>query len=276
MNPVSRYLVCCSLGVLSVNFASAANYASDASARLSGLTFTLIDLDLADGIDPSFEFLAGEFGSSLYARAYSPGDWAVSSRDRQQDALSSSSLVEAQAQFTVAQAEAFNNNLAVISSYDIDEDGSHYALSTYAFSQFALSPAERNNFVLGPNSAVKITANVELMVTRYSDCSPCHGFGSTAASASVGAFSYRPTTLIFDGSRTEYISVTERNDYEYFSDTFEMTVSNHSTQAQEAIFRANVLGWADMVVPETGSVLMALGGLGVAAGVLRRRRSAAG
>lgn len=188
--------------------ASASMAASQSSAAITGLSFTLIDLNTRDGIDASFSFLntAGSTGLSVSLNDGALGESETASRTRAGTfTFTKDYLVEL----------ANGTAKAAVGSQSLSASGSAAGLQT-SYNASAMSGAIINsyyynqpfNLSLSANSLLLINANIDLSAsaTNAPACSYyyyCSGSETASASASLSLnYSYN-----MQGGSTSYGTV---------------------------------------------------------------------
>lgn len=306
MNRITGCALACALIFSSVT----AHSAAESSASITGLKFTLVDLDVTDGIAPSFSFVNGAntSGFSFYANYQDGGDQAQSTRN---------------GFLTSDRKWVSDTGLPV--GYDITMSGSGLQLSGFAAGEsthYAINATAGNsqflagNLALSANSLLIIRANAEVYASATNPANThCYGYclstESAHASASMTLHHYSDGT--FSGSSDSLeVSASARGPvtthgwdqvydpaigwYEYVTreinmpayeetlldrKTFTVSFANESATTRHATFHlaTSVRGSAYTPfattpvtpVPEPGAYALLLAGLAVVGGLASRR-----
>ncbi len=251
-----------------------------ASSVVNNLQFSLIDIDLTDGVLPSFSYLSGS--SSATASANSPMFSDYSSSTARNTALPYMSKVAATADGQAqGVASVFANGVSA-SGYAIGAQSSFSATSN------AINSSGNGRILLTPNSILKITGNLSTFASASTDNPGYYYYynsGSAYASANISLnYSYYSNGTSTSSS-SNASSTSQAYPYSYYypqgrtssdNKAFTMFFVNTSNTAQTAYLNinANVSGNMVSSVPEGETWALALAGLAVAGTVVRRRTQA--
>lgn len=286
--------------------------ASQSMATMSGLSFTLIDLNPRDGIAPSFSFLssAGSTLMSISATDNALGE-ADSATRKRAGTFSFTNQMLADLTNTSASAQ--------VSSTSLTAAGSAHGPST-SYSASASTGAVMNdmgyypnvlNLSLSANTLLLIEASVSLSASATNPSSNCDYYyycnGSEAASATASmrlTYNYanngtsasvndnKTVTLqanarkgetsfnwVYDpyyGYRPVYTTSPDVEESKSLNDVLTTVFTNSSSASQMASLGLSVSasGYGTTApIPEPETYALALAGLGVAGLMARRRRS---
>lgn len=247
-----------------------------ATATLSSLTFTLIDLDLTDGVTPSLSFLAAEYTSSrsAYGTVYRIADNASMEGEQRRTFLTQ----EPVAMLATGSATASMTG-ATAASISSETGFSAQSNATTGNTDIVVAGAETNptewgrTFVISANTALMIEADYLLEASLLNRVNP-----QEVASASLLLEAYLKASTsagqevksFFDYAYTS----AETGDHDQKSGHIKFTFENASSSNREGFFtqvgaRTYVAVGA---VPEADTSLMAMLGLGAMGAVAARRR----
>jgi len=204
MNRITGCALACALLFSSVT----AHSAAESSASIKGLTFTLLDLDLTDGVAPSFSFVNGAntSGFSFYANSQEGSDQAQSTRN---GFLTQNRTLTSEAGLPVGYE-------IVLSSSGLETYGfaagpsTNYAVNTNAGNGYYFS----GNLALSANSLLLVRANADVYASATNPVTtPCYGYcpatESAFASASMSlSYNYVVGNSNFSGSSQNNLSVS--------------------------------------------------------------------
>ena len=248
--------------VLAISSTSALASAQS-SVVLSGVSFTLIDLNPLDGISPSFSFLSSAGNTLLSVTATETGLGTDSaSRDRvgtfsfSRDLLTD--LVNASATGSIQ-----GYNMSVTGS--ASTAGTSYNASAFTGSTSAL------NISLSANSLLLIQADASLLA------SSTYGDSASAAATLKLSYSYGSgaSAVSVQDAKSKSLNIGAQGGNQSAHDILSTAFLNTSGQTQKGVFSlsASVAGQAVTQVPEPETYALAIAGLGVAGLLARRRRA---
>ena len=283
MKPTRLALAAPILACALFGHAQAAALEASASAAITGITFTLIDLDPSDGITPGMVFNAthglglGEpdcchaFG--LFSRSWASAKdaaWQEKVGLNQQlelygypEQFMSNNEIGKSARGITVNTSTTKDSLRISTSVSLDiseqgHDQSHWGLIELG------DPGYLNNaFVLTPNTGLVITGNYDLSIHR---------------SSTIGQARARVAFSVFgdDAAGTQGFAEnidtfwTQQNDAR--SGSFTFNVSNSSSFSRDYGLYADMVVDASLAVPEPASTWMGLAGMGTLALVATARR----
>ena len=306
---MTRILSAVALATLALT-TSAVQAASQASASISGLTFTLIDLSPDDGIAPSFSFITST-GSTVLT--LSANDGFVG------EAGSMSSTRPGTFSFTHDELSAITNAYAhgSLSDQALSVSGAAYGPNT-SYNASASTGVATNyynqalNLSLSANTVLLIDANIRLTATAsnpqscgsaYYYCSSTELASATASSSLSYSYVGSNISATYNGALSRTLQASahgESTGYSYQYDptlgysvpvytttpkqeedkvqeeTLRNVFSNSSNLTQVAAYSLSVAvsgqAMTMLAVPEPSPYAMMLQGLVFGAWVLRRRR----
>ena len=309
---MTRVLSAVALAALAL-MTSAAQAASQSSATISGLNFTLIDLDPNDGITPSFSFLTTKGSTAL---TLSANDTQLGESD------SMSATRPGTFSFTRDQLANITNAdvSGSLSSDALSVKGAAYGPNT-SYNAAASTGAQTSgyyynlplNLSLTANSLLLIDANIQLKAEASNPqaCSSNYYYctnteTATATASSSLAYSYAGTSIsaTYNGAVTRtlqanahgestnygyvydpalgyatytYTTTPKVEEYKVLDESLRNVFSNSSNLTQSATFGLSVsaLGQAmTQAIPEPGTCALMLQGLLLGGWLLRRSRRA--
>lgn len=243
-----------------------------ATATIDGLTFTLIDLDLTDDITPSLTFVDATSTPTLYSTvSYIPGGSQPSAYDQQRtyidltpDAVLSSGASSASVQGASASAGSTATSLRARSEASAAPD-------TLSTAVVVAEPAGLGRtFELSAKTALLIQGSYSL------EASLINGESSREVASASLSFNVQLGSTIeyfYDGVLATVAQPKSENRTGQFSYTFNNATASVSTGAFRNLNAYTYV--AVGAVPEANAGWLALAGLGVAGGVLARRRTQA-
>jgi uncharacterized protein (TIGR03382 family) len=264
------------LATASAAFACAGAHAdATVDATVQGLRITLVDLDPADGIAPSLTFTGGDTAVQTIAyNTANTGHWSVREADALFAPLSGTSTLAGGAQGTASFSGDIYGSGMTMASAAMAVDGHPGGTGNVGQGNATIGLTSLPTWVLSPGTLLEISGNVQASASTTAP--PALEDNATAIVdfqlSSDGVHSQRQSyhhglladAFVGDGS---------------FSDSFDLKISNTGAQVMTGRFTGYVDVGAvtgPMVsVPEPGSPWLAVGGLGVLALVVRRRRAGA-
>lgn len=183
--------------------ASASMAASQSSSAITGLTFTLIDLNPRDGIAPSFNFVSSS-GSTLLSVSATDNALGESESASRTRAGTFAFTKEYLAQLSNA------NSKASTGPQSLSASGSAAGSQT-SYSASASTGANSNSYYYGPlnlslsaNSLLLINANVELSASASNPLACYSYYNCTSESAAASASLYLAYSFNSAGVSTSY------------------------------------------------------------------------
>lgn len=277
MNRLSKLALACALA-FSVTQALAA---SNASANLAEVNFTLIDLMPDDGIAPSFTILYpnGATRLSVGADDYSTGDKQADGTDHPGTFTYQGSLL----------AELLNGRaFAASGTSQLTAQGAANGGLTY-FSASASTGVVGSDYgismLLSAHSVLQIDAKVNLAASASNapGCTSCSPTENASAAARLALFYsyYDPSTYsspYFNEVRTEQINARASLGHDEsvsFQDSWRVVFNNTTNSQLAGVLGLHVYvsGGGTTPVPEPETWGLGLAGLASAGYVLSRRRS---
>jgi len=269
--------------------AQAAALEASASASITNITFTLIDLDPTDGIAPGMVFsathgLGWDEPDCCYAFGLLSRSWA-SARDAawqekvgldQQHELygypeqfMSNNELSKSARGITVNTSTTKDSLRISTSVSLDTSEQGHDQSHWGMVELGDPGYLNNAFVLTPNTGLIITGDYDLSIHRSSN------IGQARARVEFSAYGADAGSI---QGFTENISTfwTHQNDAR--SGSFTFNIANNSAFSRDYGLYADMVVDASLTVPEPGSAWMGVAGVSISALVAaaRRRRQKVG
>lgn len=267
--------------------AHAAPMEASASISVTGLTFELIDLDLADGIAPSLQYVDGGSMTKHWTASAGAGKWNSLEPDDIASSDVQSALSDGSHWFAPVQAGVSNpagqssvvmtpSSITVSASTMLDTvtvgeqtNGVRASLEASAYDSLPFI-----SYMVTPNTAVRVTGQYELG-SRFLTQDP-QTYGSASTYFLLAMVSDTWSQAVEDSTNSDQASPEGSR-----SGSFDLLMSNLTADRQEHTFFLNATAYANLGssvsdVPEPTSIALMLAGLGVALVAARQRQAKVG
>lgn len=269
--------------------AQAAVLDASASASITNITFTLIDLDPTDGITPDMVFNAthglglGEpdccYAFGLFSRSWASAKdaaWQEKVGLNQQlelygypEQFMSNNELSKSARGITVNTSTTKDSLRISTSVSLDISEQGHDQSHWGSVELGDPGYLNNAFVLTPNTGLVINGDYDLSIHRSSNIGPARNIGQARARV---AFSVFGDDAAGTQGFAENIDTfwTHQNDARSGSFTFNIT--NSSAFPRDYGLYADMVVDASVAVPEPGSPWMGIAGMSILALVAAARR----